>query len=134
MRLKDFIDIPIRVEYKDENLNEVSKINDIYISTKFGQIPLKNLVKIKTRYIQPFITREDLQNTIDITGVNKVYTIAQAAKGAGAVMKKSKMILPKGFNVRMSGTPEDMLDARTRMGTALLYGIILMYMFLLPTY
>ncbi len=60
MRLKDFIDIPIRVEYKDENLNEVSKINDIYISTKFGQIPLKNLVKIKTRYIQPFITREDL--------------------------------------------------------------------------
>ncbi len=36
--------------------------------------------------------------------------------------------------MRMSGTPEDMLDARTRMGTALLYGIILMYMFLLPTY
>ncbi len=134
MRLKDFIDIPINIEYKEKNLNEVSKLNDIYLPTKYGQIPLRNLVKVKTKYIQPFITREDLQNTIDITGVNKVYTIAQVAKGAGKMMEKNKVVLPKGFDVRMSGIPANMLDARTRMGKALIYGLVLMYILLMSSY
>jgi len=134
MRLEDFIDIPIRVEYKEENKDEISKLKNVYVPTKYGQIPLRNLVKINKRNIQPFITREDLQNTIDITGVNSVYTIAQVAKEAAGIMKRNKSIVPKGFNVRMSGTPEDMIEAKTRMKKALIYGLILMYILLMASY
>jgi len=134
MRLEDFLDIPIRVEYKDEDINSPLKIDTIYIPTKFGQVPLRSMVKVRKKIIQPFITREDLENTIDITGVNRVYTIAQAAKTAGIRLKKKGIILPQGYSVRMSGTPEDMLDAKNRLGKALLFGIILLYILILPMY
>ncbi len=134
MRLEDFLDIPIRVEYKEKNLDSPSKIDSIYIPTRYGEVPLRSLVKIKHKYIQPFITREDLQNTIDITGVNRVWTIAQAAKAAGMRLKKKGMVLPRGYSVRMSGTPEDMLDAKNRLRKALIFGIILLYMLILPMY
>jgi multidrug efflux pump subunit AcrB len=134
MRLEDFLDIPIRIEYREKNLDLPSKLDNIYIPTNYGEIPLRSLVKIRQKYIQPFITREDLQNTIDITGVNRIYTIAQAAKTAGMRLKRKGMILPRGYSVRMSGTPEDMLDAKNRLRKALLFGIVLLYMLILPMY
>jgi len=134
MRLEDFLDIPIRIEYKEVNLNLPSKLDSIYVPTRYGEISLRNLVKIKQIYIQPFITREDLENTIDITGINSVYTIAQAAKAAGMRLKKKGMILPRDYNVRMSGTPADMLDSKNRLSKALIFGIVLLYVLLLPMY
>ncbi|MCD6568940.1 efflux RND transporter permease subunit [bacterium] len=134
MRLEDFLDIPIRIEYKEENLDLPSKLDNIYVPTRYGEIPLRSLVKIKQKYIQPFITREDLQNTIDITGVNRIYTIAQAAKTAGMCLKRKGMILPRGYSVKMSGTPENMLDAKNRLRKALMFGIILLYMLIIPMY
>ena len=134
MRLENFLDIPIRIEYREENLNLPSKLGSIYIPTRYGEVPLRSLVKIKQTYIQPFITREDLQNTIDITGVNSIYTIAQAAKVAGMRLKKKGMILPRGYSVRMSGTPADMLDSKNRLSKALIFGIVLLYVLILPMY
>ncbi len=134
MRLEDFLDIPIRIEYKEADLNLPSKLDSIYIPTRYGDAALRSLVKIKQSYIQPFITREDLENTIDITGVNNVYTIAQAAKAAGTKLKKKGMILPRDYNIRMSGTPANMLDAKNRLKKALILGIILLYVVILPMY
>ncbi len=116
MRLKGFLDIPIRTEYRDQDLDTEKSIDSIYIPTHLGQIPLRNFVKIQESKIQPFITREDLENTIDITGVNRVATIAQAAKAAGKHLKKGGMILPDGYSVRMSGTPENMMESQKRLG------------------
>ena len=134
MRLEDFLDIPIHVEYKDQDINTAKAIGSVYIPTRFGQIPLRNLVKIKENKIQPFITREDLQNTVDITGVNRVATIAQAAEAAGKHLKKGGMVLPQGYSVRMSGTPENMAESKQRLGKSLLVGIILLYLLIIPMY
>ncbi len=134
MRLDDFLDIPIRVEYKNEDVDLPDKLNNIYIPTRYGEVPLRSLVKTRHARIQPFITRENLSNTIDITGVNKVYTIAQAAKTAGMQLKKKGMVLPKGYKVKMSGTPEEMSDSKNRLGKALLFGIVLLYLIILPMY
>jgi len=134
MSLEGFLDIPIRVEYQEKDLDLLSQIGSIYLPTIYGQVPLRSLVKVKDNHIQPFITREDLKNTIDITGINQVYTIAQAAQDAGARLKSKKMILPRGYETRMSGTPEDMNESRARLKTALIFGFVLLYLFILPTY
>jgi len=134
MRLEDFLDIPIRVEYDEKDLDSPLKIDSIYIPTRFGQIPLRGLVKIREGTIQPFITREDLSSTIDITGVNRIYTIAQAAETAGMRLKRKGVILPRGYATRMSGTPENMLDAKNRLKKALFFGVILLYILILPLY
>ncbi len=134
MRLEHFLDIPIRVEYKDENIDTLLKLKNVYIPTKYGKIPLRNLVKIKRYYSQPFITREDLFNTIDITGVNRIYTIAQATNKVMTMLKSKKMVLPKGYSIRVSGTPADMKEAKNRLRKALMYGLILLYFVILPMY
>ncbi len=134
MRLEDFLDIPIRVEYNDQDLNTARSIDTVYIPTHFGQIPLRNFVKIKENKIQPFITREDLQNTIDITGVNSVATIAQVAQAAVKHLRKGGMILPAGYSVRMSGTPENMMESKRRLGKSLLFGLVLLYLLIIPMY
>ncbi len=134
MRLEGFLDIPIRVEYGDKDLNQPAFLDNIYVPTRYGPVPLRAMAKVERDYIQPFITREDLQNTIDITALNRVYTIAQAARAAGMRLKKAGVALPRGYSVRMSGTPEDMMDSKRRLRKALLFGLILLYMVLLPMY
>ncbi len=134
MRLEGFLDIPIRVQYRAKDMNLSSKLDEIYVPTRYGQVPLRNLVKIRQKYIQPFITREDLQNTIDITGVNRIYTIAQATKSAMMHLKKKRMVLPRGYTIKVSGTPENMMDAKKRLRKALLLGLVLLYILLIPMY
>ncbi len=134
MRLEGFLDIPIRVEYRDKDINDPAYLDNVYVPTRYGPVPLRAMAKVTRDYIQPFITREDLQNTIDITALNRVYTIAQAAHAAGMRLKKTGGVLPRGYSVRMSGTPEDMLDSKRRLRKALLFGLILLYMVLLPMY
>ncbi len=134
MRLEGFLDIPIRVAYRDQDLDTARSIDAVYIPTRYGQIPMRNFVDIKERRIQPFITREDLENTIDITGVNSVATIAQAASAAGRHLRRGGMILPDGYSVRMSGTPENMMESKRRLGKSLLFGIILLYLLIVPMY
>ena len=85
MRLKGFLDIPILVQYAGKDINDPQKINDVYVQTNFGQIPLRTIASVDTSLDQPFITREKLRNTIDVTGGNSIYTIAQVS---GMAQKK----------------------------------------------
>jgi len=132
MRLKGFLDIPILVQYASEDIHEPQQIKDIYVSSSFGQIPLRSLASMKTSLDQPFITREKLQNTIDVTGVNRIYTIAQVAKMAQK--RVSRIKTPEGYTIQVSGTASDMKTGKQEMGKALLIGLVLLYMLLLAMF
>ncbi len=132
MRLKGFLDIPITAQYANKDISSPEQIKDVYISTKFGQVPLRSLAKVKTYVTQPFITRERLQNTIDITGVNRIYTIAQVAKMAEKRLASIKT--PEGYSIRISGTVEDMKRGKKEMGRALIIGLVLLYILLIAMF
>ena len=132
MRLDNFLDIPILAQYSSANMNRPEQINEAYVSTKFGQIPLRSMAEINTVIDQPFITREKLNNTIDITGGNSVYTIAQVA--AMAKKRISKIKAPQGYKITLSGTAANMKTGKKEMGRALLIGLVLLYMLLLAMF
>ena len=132
MRLKGFLDIPIMVQYADEDIHEPQQINDVYIPTTFGQVPLRTMASVKTSIDQPFITRERLQNTIDVTGGNRIYTIAQVAKMAAKKLVPIKT--PDGYTIAVSGTASDMKTGKQEMGKALLICLVLLYMLLLAMF
>jgi len=132
MRLKGFLDIPILVQYAGKDIHEPQQIKDIYVSSNFGQIPLRSLASVKTSLDQPFITREKLQNTIDVTGGNRIYTIAQVAKMAKKRVSKIKP--PEGYTIQVSGTAADMKTGKQEMGKALMIGLVLLYMLLLAMF
>ncbi|OQY04177.1 MAG: hypothetical protein B6I25_07315 [Planctomycetales bacterium 4572_13] len=132
MRLKGFLNIPIFAQYADKDIHEPQQINDVYVQTSFGQIPLRSMASVKTSLDQPFITREKLKNTIDVTGGNSIYTIAHVAKMAHKKIAKIKV--PAGYTVQVSGTASNMKTGKQEMGKALLIGLVLLYMLLLAMF
>ncbi|MCD6393416.1 MAG: efflux RND transporter permease subunit [Planctomycetes bacterium] len=132
MRLKGFLDIPILAQYANEDIHQPQQINDVYVQTRFGQVPLRSMASVKTSLDQPFITRERLQNTIDVTGVNRIYTIAQVAKMAHKRLARVKA--PAGYTIEVSGTASNMKTGKQEMGKALLIGLVLLYMLLLAMF
>jgi len=132
MRLRGFLDIPIRVQYASRDIQEPGQLREAYISSRFGPVPLRALATLRTDRDQPFITRERLRNTIDVTGVNRTYTIAQVAKMAG--MRLAKIPCPEGYTIQVSGTAADMKAGKQEMGKALLIGLVLLYMLLLAMF
>jgi len=132
MRLAGYLDIPIRIQYAADDIALPSDIEQVYVPTRLGPTPLRALATVKRRTTQPFITREQLNNTIDITGQNRIYTIAQVAKMAGKRMAKIKT--PAGYAIQVSGTASDMKTGKQEMGKALLIGIVLLYFLLLAMF
>jgi multidrug efflux pump subunit AcrB len=132
MRLRGYLDIPIRVQYAGADIHEPVQLNEIYVSSRFGPIPLRTLAHIETNRDQPFVTREQLRSTIDVTGVNRTYTIAQVAKMANR--RISKLPVPEGYSIDVAGSAADMKAGQLEMGRALLIGLVLLYMLLLAMF
>lgn len=130
--LEDYLSIPIRVKYADAALDSPQKLDDIYIPSKHGFIQLRNIAQTEKIKVQPYITREDQLNTIDITGLNRIYTIGQVA--AMAQKKLTDIKLPTGYTLQVAGSMADMKASNDRMVKALLIGLVLLYMLLLAIF
>jgi len=112
MRLSGSLDIPIRVQYREDQIQAFSDLGDIDLPTRYGPIPFRAVAKVKQERLPPFVTREGLLNTIDITGVNRGLTIAQVGKMAA---KKLKGIhVPRDYSIQVSGTISNMKEGNQR--------------------
>jgi len=132
MRLAGYLDIPITVQYAGEHVRRPGQLLDAYVSTRFGPLPLRALAGVSQQRNQPFITRERLRNTIDITGVNRVFTIGQVAT---MVQKRLKNIhVPAGYDIEVAGTLADMKTGSAEMGRALKIGFVLLYILLVAMF
>jgi multidrug efflux pump subunit AcrB len=132
LRLEHFDSIPIEVSYASRNLDSSPEVEDIYISTNYGYLPLKTLAEISTSWDQPLITREDLQNTIDITAVNTSYRISRVAD---LVSQRIKDIdIPGEYSINVSGTVEAMDENKKGMGKSLIFGLVLLYVLLVAMF
>ncbi|MCA1786572.1 MAG: efflux RND transporter permease subunit, partial [Desulfobacteraceae bacterium] len=132
MRLADFLDIPIRVQYSRSDRNSLSALEHAYVGSDFGPIPLRAMAEVKTHTQRPFITREDLQATIDVTGVNHDISIAQVTGMAQEAL--AGLELPGGYSMEFAGSASDMESTQKLLLQALVIGIILLYFLLLAMF
>jgi len=132
MRLHGMLDIPLRVQYAGADFRQPADLRQAYVTSRFGPLPLRAVATLQKRLDQPFITRERLRNTIDVTGVNHTLTIAQVAKMAGK--RLARIPLPEGYDIKVSGTISDMKESKQRMRHALMIGLVLLYMLLLAMF
>jgi len=132
MRLTGYLDIPINVQYAGQDINHPDKLGEAYVSTQFGPVPLRAMATVHPKLDQPFLTRERLQNTIDVTGVNRIYTIGQVAKMAHE--RLTKITPPAGYSIEVSGTASNMKTGKQEMGKALLIGLVFLYVLLLAMF
>ncbi len=130
--LKDYLAIPIRAKYEDSTIDSPSELGDIYVPTEYGFLQIRNLATIEKQKIQPYITREKLVNTIDVTALNQTYTIGHAAAFAETALED--MELPNDYTIKVAGSMADMQASNARMIKALLIGLVLLYMLLLAMF
>jgi multidrug efflux pump subunit AcrB len=132
MRLDDFLDIPIRVQYNHSDRNSQSALEQLYVQSDFGPVPLRILAEVQWRTQRPFITRENLQSTIDVTGVNQDMSIGQVTGMAQKAL--AGLRLPGGYSLESAGTASDMKSTQKQLRQALLIGIVLLYLLLLAMF
>ncbi len=132
MRLKGSLDIPITVQYDQPQMNQLADLQNALFSTPKGPVPLRAFAKVSTEKSAPFITRERLANTIDITGINSGMTIAQI--GGQVTARLKDFSLPADYTIEISGTLDDMKTGGQDMGRALLIGVVLLYILLVWMY
>ncbi|MHA1555130.1 MAG: efflux RND transporter permease subunit [Alphaproteobacteria bacterium] len=132
MRLNGYLDIPITVQYRGSDIEFPSQLRDVYIDTPLGQVPLRAMATIRPHRTQPFVTREELLPTIDITAVNRGYTIGHVT---GMVKKKLAGIKTlAGYHIQLAGTAVDMKTGQAEMGRALMIGFVLLFILLVAMF
>ena len=131
LRLQGFLDIPIRVAYAETDVGRPDGIGGVYLSTADGAVPLRSVAEITTEWNRPTVTREDLRQTLDITAVNREYTIAEVAEHARE--RLAALETPAGYRIEVAGTVTDMRDNQRRMRIALLpgFGMLALLLFAL---
>lgn len=132
MRLEGMLDIPILIQYAQPDIQHPDQIGHMYVGTPFGPVPLRAVAEVHTYRDQPFVTREHLRNTLDITAVNRVYTIKQVAEMAR--QRLSLIRPPEGYRIEVAGTVADMDLAQQSMVGALVVGLVLLYILLMATF
>lgn len=132
LRLAHFLDIPIRVGYDGVDAGSLEEIGGVYVGSRFGPVPLRAISEIEETRRQPFVTRENLQATVDVTGVNRVFTVAQVSRKVEE--RLAKVAVPRGYAIKMSGTVKDMKETQQRLRRSLLIGAVLLYLLLLAMF
>ena len=132
MRLRGALDIPVTVRHRGVDVQHPSQLRDVYLETHLGHVPLRALATISPHRTQPFVTRENLLPTIDITGGNRGYTIGHVTD---MVQKRlAKLAVPQGYRVELAGSAVDMKVGQQEMGRALLIGIALLFILLVAMF
>ncbi|MGM0645429.1 MAG: efflux RND transporter permease subunit, partial [Thermodesulfobacteriota bacterium] len=132
MRLERFLDIPIRVQYEYNDRQSLTALETISVQTQSVPMPLRALADTETHAQRPVITREDLQTTIDITGVNHDMSVAQVTGQAQKAV--ADLQAPGGYTVTFDGTASDMQETKMQLRQALVIGVVLLYLLLLAMF
>lgn len=132
LRLQGFLDVPIRVAYDDVWVDSPKKLECLPIPTAQGAVPLRTLAHVTPETTQTLITREDLENTIDITAYNRGRPMSHVLAKIADVLAKTP--LPGGVRIKSAGTAADMQESMQRMMRALMLGIALLVVLLIGTF
>jgi multidrug efflux pump subunit AcrB len=130
-KLDEFLDVPIRLSW--EKMQDMDSLRRTDIYNPLGQvIPLSSVAEVKKSKTTSYITRENLKNTLDITGYVEGYRLSQVANQVQSAIDKIK--LPAGYSIKLSGTYSDMMDAMKRVAKAVVIGIGLLLIVLVGSF
>ncbi|MCK8603757.1 efflux RND transporter permease subunit [Desulfoferrobacter suflitae] len=131
-RLSGFLDIPIQLAYGDEWVATPERLSELDIYTPKGAVPLRTLATVERAQSQTVISRENLENTIDLTGYNRTVRISQVLAEIGE--RTQQVAFPGGYGMRMSGTAAEMKESMSRMMGAMALGSMLLIVLLVGTF
>ena len=122
----------IRARYEAQDRDSIASMSVLTVRTPLGQVPLSALGTITTSYVPMLLTRQSMQNTIDIFGYREkaaVSHIMDNVKGALIGLK-----LPPGYSISQEGDAKQAAESFSALMSALMIGMVLLYFSLVPAF
>ncbi len=117
----------IRIMHDNSKINYVNDVENILIPTNLGtNIPLYEIADIVTDDIPVTITRKNQEKYVTVSC--NIENIDIGTMNAKITETLSSYIMPQGYTYEMGGTTEDMQEAFSGLGQALILAIVLVYM------
>ncbi len=126
--------LPVRIELLDKDRETKEDLENLYLDTPKGKIPLKAVAKVEKIKEPTLITREGLRYSIDIIGYREKAAISHIVENFHKALKKAGFVLPAGYEMHHEGDIQQLMDAMKRMLKAIGFGIILLFFALTPAF
>lgn len=126
-------DLDIFLRYRQEHREDLSDLNDVHLQSPDGhQVPLRELARLETRFGPRIVTREDLQQTLDVLGYHYGRPLSETIIDIKKVVDEIQ--LAPGYQVNIGGEQTDFEEARFRILRALAMGILAVYLVLVAQF
>ncbi|RTZ93882.1 MAG: AcrB/AcrD/AcrF family protein, partial [Deltaproteobacteria bacterium] len=117
----------MRVRYPYADRSELSRLNQMYITTPKGDlIPLKLVAHFRKAHVQSLITHHNLLNVVDINAYRAKAPITFLHSGVVKALKG--LPLPDGYKIHYEGAVKQMNESFGRLGMSMVIAIFLLYL------
>ncbi|NPA51747.1 MAG: efflux RND transporter permease subunit [Aquificae bacterium] len=124
----------IKVVYPKKDRISTLDLENYYIDTPKGKIPLTQIASLEKTLEPTIITRQDLAYTIDILGFREKAAISHIVDSFKTALENSKISLPAGYTISNEGDLKQLNDSMKRMFIAIGIGIVLLFLALAPAF
>lgn len=131
-KVKNNLDIPIRIWVENKSIDSISKIQNLALVTEKGLIPLNSVAKVIMIKQPNIISRENLFYTIDILGFRKDQSISQIMTNFEEEAKD--IILPLNIKMKHTGDIEQFQDSSIRIIKSVGIGLVLIFLVMIPMF
>jgi multidrug efflux pump subunit AcrB len=121
----------VRLYLKGKFSKNIESLKLLPISTKFGEIPLASLAKIKKHLTYSKIERDGMQYSLDINGYRAKQAITHLTDAAKKLIKEKKL---NNVEIVQAGSIVAIEDSFHRMIKALGLGLVLLVLTLMAIY
>lgn len=123
---------PVRIRMDEKYRDNADKLYSIKIKTPYGHIPLASLGTITETYVPALLTRQDMQNSIDVFGYKGKAALSHVMDNVQRELKNIK--LPQGYKISQEGDAKQGKTNFEALTMALGIGMVLLYFSLIPAF
>jgi len=122
----------IRVRYPLDARDSLKRLGEVYIASKAGPVPLRELVSFNMSKTRTKFTRQNLESSIDVYGYRATTAITHLQARIDKAL--AGLMLPPGYTLSHEGEIKNMHEAGKRLAKALGLAVILLFFSLAPTF
>ncbi len=124
--------IPVRLVLSKENRKILDDLEDLYVDTPKGKVPLSYFIKVKEFKEPTLITRQGMSYTLDIVGYREKMAITHLDSRVNRALEN--LNIPEGVTISKEGEGKYLSDSVNRMFMAVAFGIFLLFLSMVPTF
>ena len=122
----------IRARYPDIDRDSLSGMTAMNVHTPLGDVPLSTLGRITATYVPMLLTRQNLQNSIDIFGYREKAPVSHIMDNVRKALDGLK--LPAGYQISQEGDAKQAAESFDALLVAMAIGMVLLYFSLAPAF